>query len=244
MKKILLTLFLGFTLGLQAQETVQLRFNYNPGDVYLMKVNTVSAMEQSMFTNIVVEMQMEILGKENENFLTESRFTKISMDMMQGGVTMSYDSAKSEEELDASGKMIKAQMAPMLQAVINNTVNPLGENVKTTIVPQEAANAGNFANQNGMVYPEKALQLGDEWTDTKSNNGMTMNTTYTVNEITENSISLKVSGNTTGMSEGKISGYVTIDRASGVPEESKIVVELTVMGKPLKTEATVQMEKQ
>ncbi len=244
MKKIMIALLIGFTMSVQAQETVKLRFNYTPGDVYVMTVKTASAMLPVMSTEISVSMQMEILGKENDNFLTESRFTRIIMNTMQSGTSMNYDSSKSDDELDQNGKLVKAQMEPMMQAVINATVNPLGENLKLTVVPTDAARAGDFANQNGMTYPEKALAVGDTWSATKNSNGMTMNSTYTLKQIDDDVITVDVSGKASGMAEGKVSGYVFIDRDSGVPTESKIVVEINVMGKSVKTEAIVTMEKQ
>ena len=43
------------------------------------------------------------------------------MNMMQGGMTMSYDSNKKDEELDQMGQMLKSQFDPMMEAQLHIT---------------------------------------------------------------------------------------------------------------------------
>ena len=51
---------------------------------------------------------------------------------------MSFDSSKSDDELDATGKMMKTQMGPMLEAVIYSNVTTLGEASVVSIEPYDS----------------------------------------------------------------------------------------------------------
>ena len=243
MKKILLAITMLLTFAIQGQEAIKLRVQYNEGDSYLMKVVTSQDMGAIMANSFTVQMIMDIVGKEGENFLTESKFKNVSMEMVQGGKTINYNSDTPEDQLDDVGKMMKLQMDPMMKALVKATISPRGESSNLTVVPANAMQAGDFANQNGVVYPEKAVKVGDSWDSSREANNVTLNTTHTVSEITSDTVKLEVTGKASGMATGTISGYVNINRANGIPRESKVVVKMDVMGQSVLTEAIVTIEK-
>ncbi len=242
MKKIFTLLLLAMSLVSMAQESTLLRVNYNKGDQYIMTMD----MKQDMAAmNMLMKMDMSIDVKEVEGdvYNTEMKITRISMDMNQGENKMSYNSDKSDDELDAMGKQMQMQFAPMLDMVIFAKTNNLGEVLETRIEPN-IPNADQFANQSSsVVYPKNAVKVGDTWNFEKDSQGMTMDFVYTVKSITKNVVLLDVSGKISVLAEGTISGNMEIDRANGLPLKSSIEMDMSVSGQKIKTSINVTMNK-
>ena len=98
MKKVLIALFVITTLSVTAQESVLLRLNYTKGDSFLVTTESNQSMGSQGGMNMKMTMGMIVADVAEENIKTESQITSIVMDMMQGGMTMNYDSNKSDEE--------------------------------------------------------------------------------------------------------------------------------------------------
>ena len=127
MKKLLF-LFLVITANtIFAQDEVLLRLNYENNATYSTKTIVSQEMGAMMSMEMTMDMEMEVTAVENENYDTKTKFTNMSMEMLQGGNLMTFDSSKSDDELDAAGKMMKSQMGPMLEAVIYSKVTTLVE---------------------------------------------------------------------------------------------------------------------
>ena len=134
MKKLLvLFLVVSSTISI-AQDSVLLRLKYKKGDVYKVKMNQ-SINSTAMMMGSVVDMEMSITGKEKNVYTSEMRISKMTMDMMQGGMQMSYDSTQKDEDLDEMGKMMKSQISPMLKVVITSKTNELGKILETKVEP-------------------------------------------------------------------------------------------------------------
>ncbi|NJN50121.1 MAG: hypothetical protein HC798_02530 [Polaribacter sp.] len=73
-KNYLLKVFLFISIAICAQETVKLRLNYNVGDVYKTSIKTTQEMSAIMAMGIAIDMETKVLAKENEDFITESKF--------------------------------------------------------------------------------------------------------------------------------------------------------------------------
>ncbi len=243
MKKILLLVMLALSTVSFSQKSVLLRLNYNVGDKYLMSISSKQDMAPAMVMSMDIEMNMDVTGKKDENFLTESKVTHMKMDMMQGGMAIQYDSSTKDEDLDEAGKMMKTQMAPMLSAITTTIMSPRGEIVSSK-TNSTAAGSKDLANQNSVVYPEKSVKEGDSWSSSKTNNNITINTTYTVKEILKDVVKIDVSGQVTNGASGTVSGAVLIDKAMGIPKDSKMLVELELQGQKMKSEVHVTMKKQ
>ena len=98
MKKVLIALLVITSLTVSAQESVLLRLNYTKGDSFLVTTESKQSMGTQGGMNMKMTMGMIVTEVAEENIKTESMITSVNLEMMQGGMTMSYDSSKKEEE--------------------------------------------------------------------------------------------------------------------------------------------------
>lgn len=243
MKKLVL-FFLVISVNMSvAQEAVLLRLNYENNATYSTKTTVSQEMGAMMSMEMSMDMEMEVMAVENENYDTKTKFTNMSMEMLQGGNLMTFDSSKSDDELDAAGKMMKSQMGPMLEAVIYSNVTTLGEASVVSIEPM-IPGVEDIANQSSIVvYPKEAVKVGSTWTMSKEEKGMKMDFLYTVQSISKENVLVDVSGEVSGMGSGKITGNITINRASGIPIKSLIEMNLSVSEQQLKMKAITEIAK-
>ncbi len=244
MKKLLILFVMAFAINVAAQESVLLRLNYKKGDTYEMSVNVSQDMGTMMSMDMSVKTKQDIVNVTGDTYVCKMKISHISMDMSQGGMNMSYDSSKSDDELDATGKILKTKMGPALQSVFTIKGNTLGEVSEMAMepnVPEAKDLAGQFSS---IVYPKKALSVGDTWKMSKSNQGMNMNFVYKVTAITKINIVLAVTGSVSGAAEGTISGDAKIDRNSGTPLSSNLNMKMSVQGQEMISKMTMTMTKQ
>lgn len=246
MKK-LLVLFLVITANLTvaqgSENQVLLRLNYEKGATYDVAMKVNQEMGTIMSMGMSINMDIKVLDVIGDTYDSEMKFTKMTMDMLQGGQAVSYDSTKSDDELDDTGKMMKAQMGPMLKAVIFLKGNDLGEVLETKIEPAIAGMEDLAKQSNNVVYPKEAIKVGSSWNMTKNEKGMKMNFIYTVKSISNKTIVLDLTGDVSGMATGKIFGKMNIETTSGIPAESFINMDLDVSGQVLKSKITMTMTK-
>ena len=243
MKKLLF-LFLVITANtIFAQDEVLLRLNYENNATYSTKTIVSQEMGAMMSMEMSMDMEMEVTAVENENYDTKTKFTNMSMEMLQGGNLMTFDSSKSDDELDAAGKMMKSQMGPMLEAVIYSKVTTLGEASVVSIEPMIQGVEDIASQSSAVVYPKEAVKVGSTWTMSKEERGMKMDFLYTVQSISKENVLVDVSGEVSGMGSGKITGNVTIDRVSGIPIKSLVEMNLSVAEQKLKMKAITETAK-
>jgi hypothetical protein len=244
MKKLLILFVMAFAINVAAQESALLRLNYKNGDSYIMNTKVSQDMGTMMSMDMSMLMKQDITNVVGDTYVSTMKITQMTMDMSQGGNNMSYDSSKSDDELDAGGKMMKSQMGPMLQVVITVKGNTLGE-ISETIVEPNIPGAEDLAKQSSnVVYPENAVRVGDTWKMTKSAQGMDMNFVYKVKSITKKVVLLDVSGSVGGIGEGTIVGDVKVDRDSGMPLHSTVNINMTLQGQVMITKMTATLTKQ
>lgn len=242
MKKILVLLFLAVSATHIAQESVVLRVNYEKGGKYITNI-TQSITSEAMMMGMNIDMATEVKDAKDAVYTTESKITKIAMDMMQGGMNMSYDSSKKDEELDEMGLMMKSQMSPILNVMIFSKTNNLGEVLEMKMEPS-VPSAGQFQNlSSSVVYPEKAVKVGDTWSDEKENQGVKTTTEYKVTSITKTKVLLDCTGTLSGAGKGTLKGNLEIDRKSGLPIQSNIKIDMTASGQNMKISVNVAMKK-
>ena len=121
MKKIILLALVITNFTATAQESVLLRLNYNKGDNYITNVELSQNMGGQGEMNMNMGMYSTVSNVDDKAIILESKIESIVMTMNQGGMTMNYDSNKTDEELDPMGQMMKSQFDPILQATIYNT---------------------------------------------------------------------------------------------------------------------------
>ena len=241
-KLVVLFLVISATIS-SAQDPVLLRLNYEKGVSYSVSMNMSQEMGTMMSMGMSIDMGMKIIDAKGENYESEMKFTKISMDMLQGGNIISFDSSKSDDELDEAGKMMKTQMGPMLEAVVLTKGNILGE-ITEAVVEPNVPGMEDIANQSSnVVYPKEAVKVGSTWTMSKDEKGMKMDFLYTVTSILKETILLDLSGDVSGMADGKITGNIKIDRTSGIPLETLMNMNLSVNGQELTSKVSVTTRK-
>ena len=243
MKKIILLLFVITANISLAQETALLRLNYEKGAAYDVSMNVSQEMGAIMSMGMNINMTSKITDVEGDTYDSEMKFTKLTMDMLQGGNAMSFDSTKSDEELDAVGKQMKTQMQPMLEALMFAKGNNLGEIIDIKIEPNVMGMEDIVKQSSSVVYPKEAVKVGDSWTKTKEEKGMKMDFVYTVKSIDEDNVNLVISGDVSGMATGKIAGNMQIDSASGVPLSSIVTMLMNINGQEMTTKVTMETTK-
>ena len=96
MKRILIALLVITSIAVSAQESVLLRLNYTKGDSYLMTVESKQGMGAQGGLNMKMNMGVIVSEVSGDNVKTESKILSVALDMMQGGMAMSYDSNKKD----------------------------------------------------------------------------------------------------------------------------------------------------
>lgn len=243
MKKLLILFLVIYANISVAQESVLLRLNYEKGATYDVSMKMTQNMGAIMSTGISINMDIKILDVKEDTYDSEMKFTKMSMNVLQGGNVMSFDSTKNEDELNDTDKMMKAQMGPMLEAVVFAKGNNLGEVLEVSVNPN-VPGMEDIANQSSnVVYPKEAVKVGSTWTMTRDDKGMKMDFIYKVKSILKDKLILDLSGDVSGMASGKINGNMDINRKSGIPLNTSINMTLSVSGQELKSNVTMTMSK-
>ncbi|MGB1168733.1 MAG: DUF6263 family protein [Flavobacteriaceae bacterium] len=231
MKKVLIALLVITSITTTAQESVLLRLNYTKGDSFLVTTESNQNMGSQGGMNMKMTMGMIVDDVVEDNIKTESQITSIVMDMMQGGMTMSYDSNKNDEELDQMGQMLKSQFAPMMESVIYNTLDSQGNVIDTKLDPA-IPGMEQMTNRamNTINYPKEKVSVGSSWTSENENQGMKMTTKYTVSSIADGFVTLDLSGDMSGVGTGTIKGKSTVEISSGMSINSEIEITIATQG--------------
>lgn len=127
MKKLAILFTMVFAINVVAQESVLLRLNYKKGETYITSVKMSQDAGTMMSMDINTKMSQKITEVSGSEYTSTMKIVSMEMNMNQGGMSVSYDSTKSDDELDETGKMMKAQMGPMLKAVVTAKGNNLGK---------------------------------------------------------------------------------------------------------------------
>ena len=249
MKKILVLLLVVLSSNVFAQESVLLRINYTPGDSYTQITETSQNSGLQMAMKMSMTSDMKVTEVKDEITNTESQITSIAMDVMQGGMSMSYDSNANEETLDQMGKMMQSQFKPMMDAKIMSSTDKVGNVVDMSLEPM-IPGMENLTKNNAIAYPEEAVEIGSTWSATAEEGEVKTSITYTVKEISKEIVYLDVSGTISGVSEpsigvseGSISGFAEIDIKSGAMTAMEMNTSVKVSNTVIKGSTKVTMTK-
>lgn len=230
MKKLLFLFVFSTTFMAVAQESVLLRLNYEVGDVLLVEQNVSQNMGAQGDMDMKIRMDMTITGKVDEVFSTESKIKAVNMNMLQGGMVMSFDSSKDPADLDEMGKMMKQQLDPMMLATIFSKMSAEGEVLETKVEPESPA-MDQFTNQaKGIKYPKEKVAVGSSWEDATNQQGMEVKTIYTVSKIENGKVYIDVTGTVSGIGEGDVTGDLIVDIEMGIQEKASIEMSLKTNG--------------
>ena len=233
MKKLLLLFIVAIAVNVSAQESVVLRYNYQKGDTFQIKMlmsQEMGAIMSQKTGSIITQKTIDVIG---DTIINQTKIDEMVMDMNQGGQSMNFDSSKKEEDLDAAGKMMKQQMQPILDALVTTKTNNLGELFSTVIEPNIPQVAQMANNGSSVVYPKEAIKVGSSWTSTNNESGMVMEIKYTIKSILDKFVMVTVSGDIGGMGSGTITGDMKIDKSSGVALETKLNMKMDIQGQQM-----------
>ena len=137
---------------------------------------------------------------------------------------------------------MKAELSPMLEMVLYQTLNKAGKVLDQKVLP-ETISGDQILNQNqltAMVYPLTPLQVGSSWDYSQALNGVKMNVKYTVTKITGTSVFVSILGNIEGIADAEVGGEMEIDRSSGMPSDVKMDIDMgaSAMGMKMLVEMT------
>jgi len=243
MKRLFLALFVLSTISLSAQESVLLRANYKKGDKYVVTIEQIQNMGLQGGVNMNMTMDMSISEAYKDSIVSITKITSVKMDMMQGGMTMSYDSTKDDAELDEMGKAMKAQVEPMMKSVLITTMDRFGKALSIKTEPANPA-MDQFSNQrSSVVFPEEKISVGSTWSSEDENMGMKMKMIFTVAKIENGTVYIDISGDVSGMGEGIIKGKTEIDIRTGIQKLMENEVTVKAMGQEVTVSSKVYMKK-
>ncbi len=242
MKKILILLVIALSSNAFAQESVLLRINYTPGDSYTQITETTQNSGLQLAMNMSMTSNMKVTDVQDDVINTESQINSIAMDMMQGGMSMSYDSNANEETLDQMGKMLQSQFKPMMDAKIMSSTDKMGNIVNMSMEPN-IPGMENLTKNNGIAYPEEAVKVGSTWSATTEEQGVKMVTTYAVRDIANESVYLDISGEITGVAQGTISGSAEIEVSSGALKVMEMQTSMDAQNMTIKGTTKISMTK-
>jgi hypothetical protein len=243
MNRILLVLFVLTNLVLSAQESVVLRLNFDAGDSYTTTVQLDQKMGAQGGMTMTMAMNSLVSNADSEAIALESKINSIVMNMDQGGMTMNYDSTKSDEELDQMGQMMKSQFDPLLKATIFNSMDLYGNVLETRMEPSLAGMEQFTVNQNAINFPKEAISVGSSWVSETSQQGMNVTTKYAVNTITDGMVLLDISGTVSGIGEGSLKGTSSVDISNGLQTNATVEMTVSVQGMEMNLITTSTMVK-
>ena len=234
MKKLLFLFLLVTAINATSQESVLLRANYKKGDVLEVKMEQSQNMGAKGGVDMKMSMDMIVTSKDGDMLTTESKIKSINMNMLQGGMAMSYDSSMKDDDLDEMGKMMKQQFDPMMKSTIIAKVNSQGEILETKVEPSNPAMDQIIAQAKGVIYPNEEVLVGTSWSDVTSQQGMSVTSIYTVSKIENGKVYINITGAVTGMGEGDIKGDLVVDIETGIQDSASSEMAVNAGGMDMK----------
>ncbi|MDC1238049.1 DUF6263 family protein, partial [Polaribacter sp.] len=210
------------------------RANYKKGDVLEVKMEQSQNMGAKGGVDMKMSMDMIVTSKDGDMLTTESKIKSINMNMLQGGMAMSYDSSMKVEDLDEMGKMMKQQFDPMMKSTIIAKVNNQGEILETKVEPSNPAMDQLTAQAKGIIYPNEEVSVGTSWSDVTSQQGMSVTSIYTVSKIENGKVYINITGAVTGMGEGDIKGDLVVDIETGIQDSASSEMAINAGGMDMK----------
>jgi hypothetical protein len=243
MKKLLFLFLLVTAINVTSQESVLLRANYKKGDVLEVKMEQSQNMGAKGGVDMKMSMDMIVTSKGGDMLTTKSKIKSINMNMLQGGMAMSYDSSMKEEDLDEMGKMMKQQFDPMMKSIITSKINSQGEILETKVEPSNPAMDQITAQAKGVIYPNEEVSVGTSWSDVASQQGMSVTSIYTVSKIENGKVYINITGSVTGMGEGDIKGDLVVDIETGIQDSASSEIAINAGGMDMKISTTTTTSK-
>jgi hypothetical protein len=210
-----------------------------------MTVESKQGMGAQGGVNMKMNMGMIVSEVSGGNVKTESKILSVALDMMQGGMAMSYDSNKKDEELDQMGQMLKSQFDPMMNSIIYNSYDKLGNITETKVEPSVPGMNQLTEASGSVIYPNEKISVGSSWSSNKDNQGMKTTTTYTVSQIKDGIVYLDITGNVSGAEgvDGAVKGSSEIEVSTGLAKKTSIEIAISNQGMDITINSNITMTK-
>lgn len=247
---VLLTMLLlaGFSFQMNAQKSVQLKYNLTQGDKYSyeMKMDQdiiFQASGQTMTLDQVMEFYMtSTIAKVSDSITVGSEINRVVMNQKIFGMEMKYDSDVPAADQNPMAAKIAEAMSGLINKSYSMVMDNLG-NVGKVDVSQITDNedlANNLGSgANFAVYPEKPVSVGDSWEkdiEPIKTSDMKFHAKYTVLKLSSSEAVLQLEGTITAnkMDEvdadmnlsGEQKGEITIDVKTGWLIKSEVQQDL------------------
>ena len=209
-------------------EPITLSVNYSEGDSKIitaemdmemeMKIGDQSIPIQSSSTFEYSMMVEKDLGEEG--YLTKFKYERIKS-KSGGPVQMTYDS----NEPSTADSLLGVQLSPLIGPEISMKISTNGntsilggtEELPDMIKLQIQETIKSLSSLSG--FPDYPVDNGDSWEETivQQQGGVevTVDTTYTLLDMTDGVATINVEGKMTGAMEGEVEGETKIDIVSG-----------------------------
>lgn len=222
-----------------AQDKVNFKIAPKQGKIlkYEMITKTDIGGSQDVMMDIRLEMSMNPIKVTDNNIDIDVNYSNLKMDMNAGMMMMSYDS--NEEPQDDFSKTIATSLAPKLNNTLKIEIDTKGKvnNIDFPNVPEQAFDKSNMRNI-VTSFPDKAIAIGETWTDTKTNGqlGVTMKIKYTLEEKNEQGYKISAKGiivDSNGNEIGEMSGDTIIDEQTHFTKSTLMNSKIDIQGQKI-----------
>jgi hypothetical protein len=210
---------------------IRLQLNYPKGfeQVIISEITTSG----SSYTNLhnIIDMKFRLDSViNNETYLFTTRVLRMRSVMESSAGTETYDSDK-ESSFPSFDRLIHSDLTIR--------INRNGRIVQPFQFANSQENAGTVVDMSKiqLIFPDKALNVGDTWKSEGSNEitmGLTR-TTYELKEVTDTEIKIgvgtKIEDGTGMLGNKRLKGEYVLDRRTNRLKKGKLEAELSTGGK-------------
>ncbi len=241
MKKINLLFLALLTLPLHAQESADVKVNFQKNVQYLTTIKTI--FHNSTMKDRTDYQKLTVKEVTSDNALVEIAIDKIVINLSNNGKPLKYDSSQNESEMSIDIKGLHSRFKPTLNTVISETISKTGvssnrKKVSGQLNAQMATQKTHF-----IKLPSEPLVVDLVWTQLVQSDKIKVLFSYMVTEITETKIVLECIGEPQGMLKGKIEGFIELDKKSGIPTKKEYTSDMTLNGQVIQTTTTIITKK-
>jgi len=216
-------------------ESIELRLNYPKGFQQTLVTKTTSN-GKSMKMNNTIIIQMKLDSVDNiGSYVFESNVLKIQFESEMYGEVEKYDSDKEESEMSASESSFHDEFKQLLDSSLSISINKKGKVVKPFQFSNgKLSDAVDMSNIQ-IVFPEKAVKVGEKWTSEKSNAFAETKATYSISEITRDKIIIEMNSIIKGtlLGNSKAKGEYVLDKLTMRVMKVKIEFDTNIAGRTI-----------
>jgi len=176
-------------------------------------VNSETEMQMgAMKSDYNTTIKLNVIDENAETFTLKSSIAQMKMNMDGMGQNMSYDSEKPEDKDSQMGQAMGDKIKKVDTYILDKKTGKTTK-VKKEGDEEEAGGMGMFSAGDGDGAANAAFfilptgkKIGDSWSDSTSNKGITTKKTYTLKSIAQDVATIDVMGTITGTKEQEANG--------------------------------------